>query len=96
MVLLGAAITSLTHLNLDGWLGLAVAVFIVVSGVKLIIETGDPLLGMAPDQELVKSIYQKILSTTGLSASTIWRCTTTGWAGALPRCTARSPRRRTS
>ena len=66
VVLLGAAITSLTHLNLDGWLGLAVAVFIVVSGVKLIIETGDPLLGMAPDQELVKSIYQKILSYDGI------------------------------
>ena len=27
VVLLGAAITSFTHLNLDGWLGLAVAVF---------------------------------------------------------------------
>ena len=66
VVLLGAAITSFTHLNLDGWLGLAVAVFIVVSGVKLIIETGDPLLGMAPDQELVKSIYQKILSYDGI------------------------------
>ncbi len=66
VVLLGAAITSLTHLNLDGWLGLAVAVFIVVSGVKLIIETGDPLLGMAPDQELVESIYRKILSYDGI------------------------------
>ena len=66
VVLLGALLTRLTQVNLDGVLGLAVAVFIVVSGVKLIMETGDPLLGMAPDQELVRSIYQKILSYDGI------------------------------
>ena len=66
MVLLGALLTRLTQVNLDGVLGLAVAVFIVVSGVKLIMETGDPLLGVAPDQELVRSIYQKILSYDGI------------------------------
>ena len=66
VVLLGALLTRLTHVNLDGVLGLAVAVFIVVSGVKLIMETGDPLLGVAPDQELVRSIYQKILSYDGI------------------------------
>ena len=66
VVLLGALLTRLTQVNLDGVLGLAVAVFIVVSGVKLIMETGDPLLGVAPDQELVRSIYQKILSYDGI------------------------------
>lgn len=66
VVLLGAVITRLTNLNLDGFLGLAVAVFIVVSGVKLIMETGNPLLGMAPDENLVKTIYEKILSYEGI------------------------------
>ena len=66
VVLLGAVITKFTSLNLDGYLGLAVAVFIVVSGVKLIMETGNPLLGMAPDEALVKSIYEKILSYEGI------------------------------
>lgn len=66
VVLLGAVITKLTDLNLDGFLGLVVAVFIVVSGVKLIMETGNPLLGMAPDEELVKTIYEKILSYEGI------------------------------
>lgn len=66
VVLLGAVITKLADLNLDGFLGLAVAVFIVVSGVKLIMETGNPLLGMAPDEELVKTIYEKILSYEGI------------------------------
>lgn len=66
LVLLGALITRVTGLNLDGYLGLAVAVFIVISGVRLIMETGNPLLGEAPDPALVRSIYEKILSYEGI------------------------------
>ncbi len=66
VVLLGAVITRFSGLNLDGWLGLAVAVFIVASGVRLVMETGDPLLGVAPDPELVQSIYEKVLSYDGV------------------------------
>ena len=66
VVLIGAVISRLTDLKLDGWLGLIVAVFIVVSGIKLIKETGNPLLGVAPDPELVRSIYTKILSYDGI------------------------------
>lgn len=65
-VLAGAIVTLLTGVNLDGLMGLAVAVFIVISGVKLIMETGDPLLGVAPDAELVDKIYRKILSYEGV------------------------------
>jgi len=66
VVLLGAVFTRFTGINLDGFLGLAVAVFIVISGIKLIMETGDPLLGVAPDPEFVRSIYEKILSYEGV------------------------------
>lgn len=66
VVLLGAVITRLTSLNLDGWLGLLVAAFIVVSGAKLIMETADPLLGMAPDGELVRGIYERIRGYEGI------------------------------
>lgn len=66
VVLLGALVTRFTSLNLDGWLGLAVAAFILVSGVKLTMETGNPLLGAAPDPALVRSIYEKILSYDGI------------------------------
>lgn len=66
VVLLGAVVTRLTSLNLDGWLGLAVAVFIVVSGVKLIMETADPLLGAAPDSGLVHKINEKIRGYEGI------------------------------
>ena len=66
VVLLGALITRFTSLNLDGWLGLLVAAFIIVSGAKLIMETADPLLGMAPEGELVKRIYEKIRGYEGI------------------------------
>lgn len=66
VVLLGAVITRISGLHLDGWLGLAVAVFIVVSGINLIRETANPLLGAAPDQELVRQIYTKIRAYPGI------------------------------
>ena len=61
-VLAAAALSRLTGFNLDGYMGAAVAIFIMVSGVKLIMDTSNPLLGMAPTKELVDSINQKILS----------------------------------
>ena len=51
-VLLGTVITALTGFNLDGYMGLAVAVYLIVSGIRLLISTADPLLGMAPSPEL--------------------------------------------
>lgn len=66
VVLAGAVLARFANLHLDGWLGLAVAVFIVISGVKLVMETADPLLGTAPDQELVKAIYTKIRAYPGI------------------------------
>ena len=65
-VLLGALITRLTSVNLDGWLGCAVAIFIIKSGICLVIETADPLLGLAPDPKLTKSIGDKIMSYKGV------------------------------
>jgi cation diffusion facilitator family transporter len=61
-VLVGLIITRATGYNLDGYIGTLVAVFILVTGVKLIKETSDPLLGVAPTRELVDGIYRKILS----------------------------------
>ena len=66
VVLLGAVITRISGWNLDGFLGLAVALFIVVSGVKLIMDTGNPLLGVAPEKALVREIYEKIMSYEGI------------------------------
>lgn len=66
VVLLGAVITMLTGVNLDGYMGAAVALFIVFSGVQLTISTADPLLGQAPEGELVQTITEKMLSYPGI------------------------------
>ncbi|RBP65967.1 cation diffusion facilitator family transporter [Alkalibaculum bacchi] len=66
VVLLGIIITYYTGFNLDGYLGLVVAILIIISGIKLIMDTVSPLLGTAPSEELVEYIYQKILSYDGI------------------------------
>lgn len=65
-VLVAACVGHFTGLMLDGWMSLAVAIFILYSGYQLVRETIDPLLGRAPDPELVSHIQHKILSYPGV------------------------------
>lgn len=61
-VLLAGVAGRLTGRHVDGYMGLAVAFFIVYSGVKIAKETVDPLLGTAPDPALVRQIESEILT----------------------------------
>lgn len=65
-VLISAVVSRLTNLNLDGFMGAAVSLFIIYSGISLIKETLNPLLGTMPDIELVGMIEDKILSYDGI------------------------------
>lgn len=65
-ILAGVIITKVTGFNLDGYMGLVVAAFIVITGIKLIVATSNPLLGLAPTQELVNEIYEKIMGYEGI------------------------------
>ena len=60
-VLLVVFFGGFTALPLDGIAGLGVAVFILVSGIGLVKDSLNPLLGMAPDKELVQKIEAHIL-----------------------------------
>lgn len=53
---------NFTVLPVDGYIGMVVALFIVYSGFSLVKDTISPLLGEAPDPELVTSIKEKVLS----------------------------------
>lgn len=66
VVIIGAIISRIFGIVLDGWLGAVVAGLIIYSGVKLIMETSNPLLGIAPDPETVREISNKILSYDGV------------------------------
>lgn len=47
---------------IDGYAGILVSLFILYSGYSLVKETINPLLGEAPDPELVKELKKEILS----------------------------------
>lgn len=53
---------NFTSFPIDGYIGMVVAVFIVYSGFSLVKDTISPLLGEAPDPELVDAIKEKVLS----------------------------------
>lgn len=56
VVLLSMAVSYIFNWNIDGWAGLVVAVFICVTGISAAKETVSPLLGRAPEGELVARI----------------------------------------
>ena len=65
-VLLASLVSQYTPLELDGYMGMAVALFILYSGVGLIRETLDPILGRAPDPDFVEEIREKIMENSGV------------------------------
>ena len=65
-VLLAAVISHFVNVDLDGYIGLAVSIFILISGVRMLKETIDPMLGSAPDAEEIERIRDKLLSYPGV------------------------------
>lgn len=61
-VLAGCLVSKFTAFSIDGFVGLAVALFILYSGVQIAKETVSPLIGKRADQELVQRISDIILS----------------------------------
>lgn len=66
-VIVGLLIFHLTGFTrIDGIIGLLVAGFIIVSGIKLLKDTINPLLGVMPEKEEVDAIANKIKSYDGV------------------------------
>lgn len=59
-VLAACVLAYFTNIQIDGWAGLAVALFILFSGVGIAKDTIDPLLGEAPDEALVHALAKEI------------------------------------
>lgn len=62
VVLVGLAISYFTGLNIDGYLGVAVALFIIFTGIHTFKDSLSPLLGSPPDAEFVDGIKQTVLN----------------------------------
>ena len=61
-VLLGCLVNYLFALNIDGYVGLAVAIFILYSSIGIAKDTISPLLGQQADEEMVDKITELVLS----------------------------------
>lgn len=61
VVLLSMFVYQFLHINLDGWSGLVVAVFILIAGISSARDTLSPLLGEAPDEEFVMEIEKMVM-----------------------------------
>lgn len=65
-ILISIVITKLTGLQIDGYMGLAVALFIIYSGINILRDILNPLLGDLPDSELINSIEKKLREYKGV------------------------------
>lgn len=58
VVLISIIISHYTGINIDGYAGVLVSLFIFYAGIRSVKETVDPLLGQAPDKDFVQSIRE--------------------------------------
>lgn len=65
-VLISVLFAQFTGVQIDGFMGVGIALFIIFSGIKLVKVTLNPLLGEAPDQALVSKIEDKIRAYPGV------------------------------
>lgn len=61
-ILMSMFIMKRFNINIDGYLGLAVSSFVIISSINMIKETLKPLIGILPTKEQVDKIINKILS----------------------------------
>ena len=65
-ILVAMVVMALAGINIDGLVGLAVSVFVIISSIETIKEQVAPLIGIKPTRERVKMISDKILSYPGI------------------------------
>ncbi len=65
-VLAAAVVGTLLNVSLDGYAGALVSLFIMWSGISLVKEALNPILGSAPDKEFVNTIAHKVISYEGV------------------------------
>lgn len=62
LVVLSSLISEATGVQIDGYCGLIVGLFIFYSGINAAKETINPLLGQAPDKQFVENVEEIVMS----------------------------------
>lgn len=66
VVLVSTVVGWVSGVAIDGYVGAAVALFVIWSGFSVVRKTVSPLLGQAPDPEMVEEIRQMVLAHDGV------------------------------
>lgn len=66
ITLIALILSKFTTLPVDGYLGVAVSLFVFYAGLSILKETTGSLLGQPPSKEFVKELEDKILSYDGV------------------------------
>ena len=61
VVLIGVVVSKLIKINIDGYAGLLVAVFIAIAGLNILKEMASKLIGQVPEKEIFDSIKNRVL-----------------------------------
>jgi divalent metal cation (Fe/Co/Zn/Cd) transporter len=62
VILIAMIVMGIFEINIDGYLGLIVSLFVIYSSINVLIETTEPLIGVRPTKRQVKEIKKKIMS----------------------------------
>ena len=66
-ILISMLVMKFTNINIDSYLGLIVAIIIIVSAIHMIKDTIDPLISVKPNKKLVAKIKKELLSFDGIN-----------------------------
>lgn len=66
LIVVGLIVGKIFGVNIDGYLGMAICLYIIVGGVNLIKETIDKLIGGSPDIELIEKIKNEVLKENNI------------------------------
>lgn len=69
VVVLSIVIGQFTSLPIDGIIGVIVSLLIMYNGYNLVRDTISPLIGEAPDEELIKNIYEDVMKYDHITGS---------------------------
>lgn len=61
-ILLSVVVMFVTGWQIDGYIGLLVAIYILISGILSVKQTMDPILGQLPEKEMIEGIEELLLS----------------------------------
>jgi len=65
-VIAGLVVYALFNVNIDGYIGILVALFILKTGIDAAKDSLAPLIGSRPEKEYVEEIYSTIMSYKGI------------------------------